>query len=285
MSSHGADAVAASRAPLTGDAVEPLVKSGVLTRAAVVNAAASTNSELLEALAADPVPWPHLSAFVADHQTAGRGRAGRVWETPAGAALTVSLVIRPQGIGRSAWGWAPLVVGLATVRALRSWGVEAWVKWPNDIIVQTDTDSVPGWGRWRKCVGILCESAPGQDAVIAGIGINVSQGADELPVPHATSLALVQAGTLDRVSLLRSVALELGSAVAAWEGDDTSIPISHDVAAVCASIGWDVTVDVPSGPPVAGTAIGLSDEGGLVIQTPSGQRRTVLAGDVRVRQS
>jgi BirA family biotin operon repressor/biotin-[acetyl-CoA-carboxylase] ligase len=285
MSERGADAGSASRAPLTRELLSPLVEAGVLSSVAVVLEAGSTNTELLGAIAVEPAHWPHLSAFVADHQSAGRGRAGRAWETPAGAALTVSFVVRPQGIGRSSWGWAPLVAGLATVRALRSWGVDAWVKWPNDVIVQTGDADLPGWGRWRKCVGILCESVPDQDAVIAGVGVNVSQVPDEFPVPHAASLAMIGALTLDRVEILRSLAKELADAVAAWESDDASAPITHEVSAVCASIGWDVTVDVPSGPPVAGTVIGLSDEGGLVIQTPSGQRRTVLAGDVRVRRS
>jgi BirA family biotin operon repressor/biotin-[acetyl-CoA-carboxylase] ligase len=285
MSEDTADAGGTSRAPLTQDLLAPLVAAGVLSSVAVVPTAASTNTELLEALAVEPAHWPHLSAFVADHQTAGRGRAGRTWETPAGAALTVSFVLRPQGIGRSYWGWAPLVAGLATVRALRSFGVDAWVKWPNDIIVHSASEDVPDWGTWRKCAGILSESVPGQDVVIAGIGINVSQSAEELPVPHAASLATIGAGTMDRVALLRSVAVELADAVAAWEGADGQAAVARDVADACASIGEEVAVDVPSGPPIGGTAIGLSDEGGLVIETPSGQRRTVLAGDVRVRRS
>ncbi len=180
----------------------------------------STNTALLGLVASQPDAWGHLSAYVADHQTAGRGRAGRSWATPDRAALTGSYVLRPS-VARADYGWAPLVVGLATVRALRRQGVGAFLKWPNDVVVEHGVRDIAEWGRWRKCVGILCEVVPGQDAIVAGIGINVSQAAGELPVPHAASLATLGASSLDRVALLRALAAELRDAVAAWErGDD-----------------------------------------------------------------
>lgn len=281
-----ADAIAASRTPLTQEMAGSLIgPRGPFARVDVVAASSSTNSDLLAALPDDPQAWPHLSVLAADHQTAGRGRSGRGWETPAGAALTASVVLRPTGIGPAAMGWAPLVVGLAVVRALRSIGVQAWLKWPNDVVVEVGETDVDGWGRWRKCVGILCETLPGAGAIIAGVGVNVSQGADELPVPHAASLATLGADTLDRLALLRAIGRELDEAVDTWTGAADGEPIASDVAKVCASIGWEVVVDVPSGPPVAGTVRGLSPEGGMLVETPSGQTRTVMAGDVRVRRA
>ncbi len=275
-----------SREPLSPASVARLPEAGcAMSRVEVVRESPSTNSALLEAIQGAPQDWPHLSAYVADHQSAGRGRSGRVWDTPAGVALTVSFVLRPSGIGRGAWGWAPLVVGLALTRALRACGVDAWVKWPNDIVVEAGDDAIAGWERWRKCVGILCEVVPGQDAIIAGIGINVSQDQSELPVPHAASLRTLGASTLDRVTLLHTIATELDVVMRAWEGADDDTSISADVADVCASIGWDVTVDVPNGSPLSGTVHGLSPEGGLVLVTKTGDSRTVLAGDVRVRRT
>lgn len=251
----------------------------------VVRTSPSTNSAVLAKAEASPQDWPHLSALVADHQTAGRGRAGRAWQTPASAALTLSVVIRPTGVNRSAYGWAPLVVGLATVRALRTLGVGAMLKWPNDVVVEAGAREIPEWGRWRKVVGILCETVPGQDAIVAGIGINVSQSSAELPVPHAASLATLGATKLDRVALLRVLTAELHDAVDTWEGSDDRGAIPAAVSAVCASIGWDVAVDVPGGSPITGRALGLSPDGGLAVQTASGERRVILAGDVRVRRT
>lgn len=252
-----------------------------LSRLDVVPASPSTNTALLAAVAAEPGAWPHCGALVADHQTAGRGRAGRSWATPQGAALTGSFLLRPD-VARSDYGWAPLVVGLAVVRALRRAGVGAYLKWPNDVVVEAGARDIPEWGRWRKCVGILCETVPGHDAIVAGVGINVSQDASELPVPHAASLATLGAASLDRVALLRSVGAELRDAVGQWE---RGLPIERDIANACATIGWDVAVDVPGGPPVSGTAVALSDEGGLVVRTAAGEDRVILAGDVRVRRS
>ena len=251
-----------------------------LSRLDIVAASPSTNTALLGLVSGQPDAWGHLSAYVADHQTAGRGRAGRSWATPDRAALTGSYVLRPS-VDRSDYGWAPLVVGLATVRALRRQGVGALLKWPNDVVVEHGVRDIAEWGRWRKCVGILCEVVPGQDAIVAGIGINVSQASGELPVPHAASLATLGASSLDRVALLRSLAAELRDASNAWErGDD----IPALVTAACATIGWDVVVDTPSGELVTGKATGLSSGGGLVVRTSNGDRE-VLAGDVRVRRA
>lgn len=201
----------------------------------------------------------------------------------------MSVVLRPQAISPAALGWAPLVAGLATVRALRDLGVGAYLKWPNDVIVEAGAKDIPGWGRWRKVVGILCEVVPGREgsagsAVVAGIGINVSQSAAELPVPHAASLATLGATDLDRVRLMRSLAAHLRDAVAAWEGESEDYSIRPAVERVCASIGWDLAVDMPDGAPVTGRAVGLSATGALLVDTGA-EVREVVAGDVRVRRS
>ncbi|WP_082099001.1 biotin--[acetyl-CoA-carboxylase] ligase [Demequina iriomotensis] len=279
MSTPGADAAAASRRPLTEAALASLVP-GTLSRLVVVPSSPSTNSRLLEAAAREPGEWPHLSALVADHQTAGRGRAGRAWVTPQGAALTASFVLRPAHVARVDYGWAPLVVGLATVRALRTLGVGAWLKWPNDVVVESGAREIAGWGRWRKAVGILCETTA-DDAIVAGIGINVSQAPAELPVPHAASLASLGATGLDRVALMRALAAELRGAVALW---DAGADLRAEVERVTATLGWDVAVDVPGGVPVAGRAVALSPAGALVVRTAGGEDRIVHAGDVRVRR-
>lgn len=271
--------MARSRRPLTATALEGLVP-GTLARLDVLDRSPSTNTRLLELVAADGDAWPHLSALVADHQTAGRGRAGRSWETPQGAALTVSFLLRPERVAREEYGWAPLVVGLATVRALRRAGVGAWLKWPNDVVVESGARDIPGWGRWRKAVGILCETTA-DDAIVAGIGINVSQSAAELPVAHAASLATLGATALDRVALLRALAAELRDAVGAWQAGG---PPRAAIEAITATLGWDVSVDVPGGSPVSGRAVGLDPAGALVVRVASGEERVVMAGDVRVRR-
>jgi len=252
--------------------------SGPLARLSVVAESASTNSDALAALRSSSPP-PHLSAFVADHQTAGRGRAGRTWETPAGTSMTASIVLRPE-VARSAFGWVPMLVGLAAVRAFAALGIAARLKWPNDVVVETDdVDDIPGWGTERKIAGILCEVE--DSAVVAGIGINVSQDRDELPVAHATSAFLAGALSLDREALLGRVVRELDALITAWERDPSSV--RDLVEPVCSTIGRDVVVDVPGAAPLTGRAVGLSVEGGLELRLNDGELRAVLAGDVRVR--
>ena len=255
---------------------------GALAQLAVVGASTSTNVALAEALAVDDAGWPHVSALVADHQTAGRGRAGRDWHTPQGAALTVSFVLRPRGVSRADYGWLPLLVGLAATRALGDVGLDARLKWPNDVLLEDpDGEAVPGWGTARKVAGILCEVVG--EAVVAGIGINVSQGRDELPVPHATSLALAGARSLDRGELLAALSRRLVDAVDGWSGGEAEATRSA-VEAACATIGQEVVVEVPSGAPVTGRAVRLAPDGGLVVATAAGEI-SVMAGDVRVRAS
>lgn len=267
------------RAPLTADGLSHLVGgTAPLSALAVTAASPSTNSELLEALAADPEVWPHMSALVTDHQVSGRGRGGRGWDTPRGAALTVSFVVRPR-LATERWGLVPLAVGLACVRALRATGVQAMLKWPNDVVVQTDGDDVPGWGGLRKVAGVLCERQ--DDAVVSGIGINVSQTADELPVPHAASLAMVGSGQLERGALLGALARQLSDVMA--EAAHDADGLMADVEAVTVTVGHDVVVERPGQPALSGTARSLAGDGALIVRTARGDDIAVHAGDVRLR--
>jgi len=281
--------VSASRVPLTTDVLASLAgEHAALAVLSVTQASPSTNGEVLAALAEDSAAWPHMSALVADHQTAGRGRAGREWHTPQGAALTVSYVLRPR-LPRERWGLIPLVVGLAAVRTMRAEGVDASLKWPNDVVVSCGTYAdgadgegeaeIAGWGPLRKLAGILCEVSG--DAVVAGIGINVSQEASELPVAHATSMATVGARRLDRVALLESlskqVAIEVGRAEADPEG------FLADLAGVTCTLGRQVVVERPGSPPMTGMAEAIGADGSLTVRTAAGEVIAVTAGDVRLR--
>ena len=155
-----------------------LAPSGPLARVEIVDVTSSTNSDVVSDLRLDPASWPDASVLIAEHQAGGRGRAGRSWETPAGAALTCSFVVRPT-IPASTLGWLGLLAGLAAVNALRATaGVPAMLKWPNDLLVPEDTE-VEGCGQVSTIGGILDEVEQMTDArtpaVVVGIGINVSQ--------------------------------------------------------------------------------------------------------------
>ncbi|MFS0704102.1 biotin--[acetyl-CoA-carboxylase] ligase [Cellulomonas sp. 179-A 9B4 NHS] len=280
-----------ARLPLEVSALRALLlaPAGPLARLDVVDATASTNADVVAALRREPGAWPHASLLVADHQTQGRGRTGRSWETPARAALTCTFVARPRS-GPATFGWLPLLAGLGTVRALRATtGVRAVLKWPNDVLVDLGTDAadVEGWGTARKVAGILAEVVPDAGpgpAVAVGIGVNVDQAADELPVPWATSLALAGARDTDRATVLAALVTALHEVASRWAdggGDAAATGLADEVAAVCTTLGGEVAVELPDGATLRGTAVRLDADGALVVADADGREHVVHAGDVR----
>jgi BirA family transcriptional regulator, biotin operon repressor / biotin---[acetyl-CoA-carboxylase] ligase len=272
------------RFPLDSTLLRDLLVSpdGPLARLTIVEQSESTNSELAAAVAQDPAAWPAPALLVAEHQVAGRGRAGRVWETPARAALTCSLLTRPLVL-RDHLSWLPLLAGLATVTALRSTlGVHAVVKWPNDVLVPTDLPAIEGWGSMRKIAGILTEALP-DGGVIIGVGINVSQASEELPVPTATSLSQVGAATTDRAVILTALAESTVSVLRRWNavgGDVVASGLADEAAQISATIGSPVRVVLSDGATLSGVAKGYAGDGALLVEDTEGVITQVHSGDV-----
>lgn len=215
---------------------------------------------------------PEGLVVVADHQTAGRGRLDRTWVTPPGAAVTFSLLLRPS-VPPASWPWLPLLVGHTTAKALTSFGYDAKVKWPNDVLIDG-----------KKVAGILVErveTGSGAAAVV-GVGINVATRAEELPVPTATSLAVAHADlTPTREGVLLGVVAAVREGYDAWQagGAEAAARLASSYAAHCATIGQDVRVDLPDGTSLTGRAVDVDGDGRLVVETGDGPRK-VGAGDV-----
>ena len=192
-----APAPAPDRAPLDAGALRrALIRPGSFWRdLRVVTETGSTNTDLLAAARAGA---PEGIVRAAEYQTAGRGRLERRWASPPRAALTFSVLLRPRGVPPGRRGWVPLLAGVAVATALASAAaVDARLKWPNDVLVHG-----------AKVAGILAEQSG--DAIVVGIGINVSARPDELPVPGATSLALAGGVAADRECLLACRAQRAG---------------------------------------------------------------------------
>ena len=196
---------------------------------------------------------------VADHQTAGRGRLERVWTTPPGAALTFSAVVDPV-VDDQWWPLVPLAAGLAVARAIRPRrGVWPRLKWPNDVLIGG-----------AKVSGILVERVHvrahgGQKPLaVVGIGINVDQGREELPVDTATSLALA-GQTWDRTELFGEVLRALRFAIGRLAGSPSSLVASY--RGMSATLDQQVRVELPGGKVLEGRALDVDDHGALVVQT------------------
>jgi BirA family biotin operon repressor/biotin-[acetyl-CoA-carboxylase] ligase len=250
-----------------------VMPDGLWTSVEVVERTGSTNTDLAQR--AREGTAPEGAVLVAEEQTAGRGRLDRGWSAPPRSGIFVSVLLKPQ-VPQERWGWLPLLAGVATASALaRAAGVDTSLKWPNDVLVDVD-------GQERKLGGILAERV-GQDAVVVGLGLNVSLGADELPVPTAGSLALAGAGGTDRDPLLRAVLRAVEDWYGRWiaaDGDPGESVLLEAYAAGCATLGRTVRAQLPGGEEVEGEAMAIDGDGRLVIGTAQGVRRPISAGDV-----
>jgi len=262
-----------SRPPLNQAALrQAVVREGALwTELRVVSHTTSTNAHLAAAARHGAVEG---TVMVAEHQTAGRGRLERTWESPPRAGLTFSMLLRPAPVPSLRYGWLPLLAGVALVDVVRRLGeIDAGLKWPNDLLVDG-----------RKCAGILAEAVPnGPDpAVVVGIGLNVSTTAAELPVEGATSLALAGSACVDRDPLLRSVLREFAEDFTDWRaaaGDPEKSGLRADYLSRCDTLGRQVRVRLPDGGDLVGEAVDVDGEGRLVIDS-GGTRTPVAAGDI-----
>lgn len=253
------------RPPLDAAALAGLAPGLVVE---VLETAASTNA-VAAAQARDGAPDGHV--VVAEHQTAGRGRLDRSWETPPRASLTFSVVLRPT-VPAADWPWLPLLTGHTVAKTLRAAGYAAVVKWPNDVLIGD-----------KKVAGILVEriETPTGPVAVVGVGLNVSQQPDEIPVPTGTSLALESGVEPDRTALLVALLSGLREAFDAWQagGDEGTAHLRSSYAAACDTVGRDVRVALPSGETLVGRATGIDDAGRLEVSGSDGPS-VVGAGDV-----
>lgn len=241
---------------------------------AVVAETGSTNADLVAAARAGA---PEGLVRVAEHQRAGRGRNGRHWSTPPRAGLTASVLLRPgPAVPSSTWAWLPLLAGVALVSAVRDvTDLPAVLKWPNDLLVAG-----------RKCAGILAEVAG--DAVVLGIGLNVTTRAEELPAaapgaPAATSLVLAGAPGTHREPLLAALLRDLERWYQQWRaaaGAAGRCGLRTAYLAVCDTPGRPVRALLPGGGELAGVVADVDREGRLVLRDATGRCHRLSAGDI-----
>lgn len=248
---------------------------------------ADSTQERARSLAADAGGSADGLVVVAGTQTAGRGRLGRRWVSPPGG-LWMSVVAEP-GPPAGAATLVPLSAALALADAIsKSAGIEADLKWPNDLLVGG-----------RKAAGILVDASAGasggMDSVIVGIGVNLAVDAAEIdaaagePRGHAGAASLAVRGRsgggpapdpalLAREFLVRLEAELEGLARGGRGGGAEAGSVARRWAARSSMIGYEVDVEC-GGRTVRGTAAGLDRDGALLVETGSATER-IVAGDV-----
>ncbi len=199
---------------------------------------------------------------LADEQTAGQGRHGHGWHSPAGSGLYCSMVLKPNPV-------LTLALGLAAVEAIEKVaGVRCDIRWPNDLMLDG-----------RKVAGILVQIAG--DKAIAGIGINLNQTAFPPDLAAiATSLRIHTGREIPRDDLLAA----LVPAVDSLAGEDPETILRLFARASSYAAGRRVAVDLPDGV-IEGTTAGLNPEGFLIVRRDDGTETLILAGGVRATGS
>lgn len=230
----------------------------------------STNQEV-KRIAFD---YPHGTAVVAEQQTAGKGRLGRIWSSPKGTGLWFSILLKPN-ISPDQMSGITLVCGLGVCKAIRKYtGLNALIKWPNDIIIGN-----------KKICGILTEMKAEADIIsyaVAGIGINVNTTEFDEDIKHkATSLSVEANTAIDRAELFKEIMLYLEKSF----DDYFSKPdkaISDEYIKLCATLGRNVTV-ARGNTIFNGKAVGVEATGDLLVEIADGTIIQVSSGEVTVQ--
>ena len=213
----------------------------------------STNT----ALRAEPIG----SVLATLNQTAGRGRLGREWLESPGKGLAISVVVHPTNIPTL----VPLVAGASLVTLLTVRGVDAWMKWPNDVYIGA-----------RKVAGVLTEM-PDPGRIVVGVGVNVRHARGELPLDTATSLA-AEGFDLDATEIADAWLVIVRKQLA-----EVGTPALIDwVRSVSPLIGERVAIDMPDGTHREVHIQNITSDGSLELTTGE----TIVAGEItRLRQA
>lgn len=267
--------------------------TGFLSRQERFATVGSTNDVVRDWLAGG---LPEVCLAIADEQTSGRGRDGRSWTAPAGAALLMSLGFRPAWLSAERVWRIPATVSLAMAdaaeevaglpdRAIR-------LKWPNDLVIETIEGVVPHAPQVadevRKVAGVLGESTglgSADPSLVIGLGLNTEWPAEAFPPSLAggmTSLRAASGGRpIDHIALLDAFLGRLEVRVEALRGGrfDVADWIDRQV-----TTGRDVRLVAPDGSVSTVRAIGVDVAGGgLVVEDPASPvgERVVLVGEIR----
>lgn len=218
---------------------------------------------------------PEGTLVVAEKQTAGRGRRGKVWESPLGTGIWMSLVLHPQIMPAEA-SVLTLLCGLATAEAIEAeTGLSAGIKWPNDILING-----------KKAVGILtemdCEMSE-VHFVIPGIGINVNTASFPPEIAEiATSLYLECGKTVSRRRLVHKVLERLEEHYETFLRTGSFAAMLEDYRKHCITLGKEV--HVLGREPFFAEALDITPEGELLVRrADNGKEEVVFSGEVSIR--
>ncbi len=236
---------------------------------------AKTDSTNLRAKAAGEQGCPHGTLFVADQQTAGRGRRGRGWESQDGENVYMTLLLRPQ-ISPDKASMLTLVMALSVMEGVwQACQVQTEIKWPNDLVING-----------KKISGILTEMNAEVDYihyVVIGIGINVNQ--TEFPEEikdTASSLKSETGAQVFRAEMIARILERFEQNYEVFEKTEDLSGLQETYNQRLVNRDRDVTV-LDSAGAYHAHALGINERGELMVKTQEGEVRSIFAGEVSVR--
>lgn len=232
----------------------------------------STN---IRAKSAGETGGSHGALFVADEQTAGKGRRGRAWESPSGSSIYMTILLRPK-ISPVKAPMLTLVMALSVADGIRQvTGLDTLIKWPNDIVLNQ-----------KKVCGILTEMSTEIDYinyVVIGVGINVNQESfPDIIRDTATSLKAETGRSFRRSEIIAAVMERFEKYYETFLKTEDLSGIQETYNNILANRDKDVRVLEP-GNEYDAHAIGINEKGELIIKTPDGTKKNIFAGEVSVR--
>ena len=219
--------------------------------------------------------WPEGTLIIAESQSAGKGRRGRTWVSPAGTGIWMSLLLRPE-IPADKASMLTLVAALAVEKGIQKGaGLQSWIKWPNDLVINE-----------KKICGILTEmrskgSQP--EYVVVGIGINANM--TEFPEEirdTATSLYLEKGEQTDRIRIISEIMAAFEEYYQRFLENLDLGQLKEEYDSRLINLGRQVTVLDPAGA-YTGICRGIGAEGELIVELPDGKLQAVVSGEVSVR--
>ncbi|MDQ3674822.1 MAG: biotin--[acetyl-CoA-carboxylase] ligase [Gemmatimonadota bacterium] len=230
------------------------------------NTVTSTMDELADLARAGATEGTTL---LADFQTAGRGRSGRVWDAPAGTSLLFSVLLRPRMSPERLTPLSILTAACVAEVVETITGLHPAIKWPNDVLIHG-----------RKCCGILTRVTPlpGEPPItILGVGFNVNSRAEQLP-PEATSLFSETGHEVEREPLLDAFLSKIGDMYAGLVRDELGAWWPPAIARL-AYVG-ETVVARDGKREILGTLVGVAPSGALLLREENGQRHTLASGEL-----
>ncbi|MBQ2956921.1 MAG: biotin--[Clostridia bacterium] len=215
----------------------------------------------------------HGTLVIADLQTAGRGRMSRTWESGSGDSVLMSLLLRPESLRPTDATGIVLISAIAVAAACEKMSAQVSIKWPNDLI-----------SNGKKLCGMLLDMKMGPEFVeyaIIGIGVNVKTHPQSEEIPHATCLQDACGKEVLRQEVVSHFLNHFEALYALWrtKGIDAVLPLYREYSITLGRrvrvIGLNETFEA--------LAIDVLADGGLIVETDDGIRKTVYAGDVSVR--